>query len=112
MFFCSQDSFKFTHHSAHNHMKDCFLKIFSPILRVFEKGQEPFTYIPSHRKILVAVGTLFTFLSAVSVYFAVITNELGALIPILVFFIAGLVCLVVGFLGNERAVAKIWGNVL
>jgi hypothetical protein len=34
----------------------------------------------------------------------------AAAIPFLVFFIIGSVCIVVGSLGSERAIAKIWGS--
>lgn len=82
--------------------------IFSPILNVFEKGDSEFSYKPSHRKILIALGLLFWLLSGVSAYFSMITGELGAVIPIVVFFGVGFVSIVVASLGSDRAVAKIW----
>ena len=90
--------------------KAAFKKLFSPILQPFEQGNEAYRYQSSHRKILLAVGGLFLFLSAVSVYFAMVSGELGALIPISVFFIGGLICVVIGLLGSDKAVAKIWGS--
>ncbi|MDP1932674.1 MAG: hypothetical protein Q8L60_14565 [Gammaproteobacteria bacterium] len=85
-------------------------KIFAPILDIFEKGDGPYVYRPSHRKILIAVGSLFLFLSFISLYFALAVGGSGAFVPTLVFFVVSTVCLVVGALGTERAVAKIWGS--
>lgn len=85
-------------------------KIFSPILGYFESGEATYSYKKSHRTVLVVVGSLFLVLSCISVATTVATFQVGAAIPILVFFITGLVCLVVGGLGTDRAVAKIWGS--
>jgi hypothetical protein len=49
-------------------------------------------------------------LSTLSGITAIASDQLGGLIPILVFFVIGFVCLIVGFLGSDRAVAKIWGS--
>lgn len=91
-------------------MKESLRKIFSPILNIFERGDEPYHYRPSHRKILLAVGSLFLFLCVISLYFGSVTGGAGAYIPTIVFLIVTVFCLVVGGLGNERAVAKIWGS--
>ncbi|MGB4248296.1 MAG: hypothetical protein WBJ75_11305 [Pseudohongiellaceae bacterium] len=85
-------------------------KLFAPILDIFEQGDGPYVYRPSHRKILIAVGALFFILSLVSLYFSMIAGGSGAFVPVVVFFVVSLVCLVVGGLGTERAVAKIWGS--
>ncbi|VAW74868.1 hypothetical protein MNBD_GAMMA15-1176 [hydrothermal vent metagenome] len=85
-------------------------KLFLPILNLLESGEEEYRYKESHRKILLVVGGLFLFLSAVSATAAIIASQLGGLIPFLVFFLIGLVCEVVGLLGSDRAVAKIWGS--
>lgn len=37
-------------------------------------------------------------------------DDKGVYIPIVVFFTAGFVCLIVGGLGTEGAIAKIWGS--
>lgn len=91
-------------------MRSTLRKLFSPILSAFEGGDEPFNYKASHRTILIAVGSLFMLLSlalaAVGLYF----ETAGALFPFLIFFAVGSCALVVGGLGNDRAVAKIWGN--
>jgi len=91
-------------------MRNTLRQICAPILKQFENGDEVYNYKPSYRKILFAVGSLFLFLATISIYFAFITHELAALIPILVFFIGGMICMIIGSLGTDRAVAKIWGN--
>lgn len=91
-------------------MKDLLRKIFSPILKSFESGDGEYGYKKSHRKILVVMGSLFMVLSVASGISAVTASEVTGLIPVLVFFIVGLVCVVIGSLGTDRAVAKIWGN--
>lgn len=85
-------------------------QLFSPILDYFESGEGEFRYRKSHRTILIVVGILFLILSTISIVAALVAAQFAALIPIIVFFIAGLVCLVVGGLGNDRAVATIWGS--
>lgn len=76
---------------------------------MLESGNEEFAYRPSHRKILLAVGTLFSAL-AISVLFIAPNLDAGSLMPVVVFGGAGMICLIVGTLGNDRAVAKIWGS--
>jgi drug/metabolite transporter (DMT)-like permease len=84
--------------------------LFAPLLNILEKGDEPYGYKPSHRKILLAVGALFLFLACVSLFFGMIAGGAGAFLPAAVFFVVGVVCLVVGAVGSERAVAKLWGS--
>lgn len=91
-------------------MKAHLKKIFSPILNIFEKGDGEFNYKGSYRTVLIAVGALFLLLSLISLVAAFFTAQIGALLPFIVFFIAGSVCEIVGFLGSDRAVSKIWGN--
>jgi len=90
-------------------MKDLFIKICWPILRFFEPGQFPEAYKVSHRVTLIVMGALFFLLSSASIAATYFTGLLGALIPSVVFFAVGLVTLVVGILGSQGAVAKIWG---
>lgn len=85
-------------------------RIFWFVLRHFEDGDEPFTHKPRNRKILLAVGVLFGVLCAASAYMAADRGGIGYALPILVFFAASAVCLIVALLGSDRAVAKIWGN--
>ena len=91
-------------------MKDFFIRMFWFVLRYFEKGDEPYAYKPSSRTILLVVGVLFSALSGGSLYFSLQKGEVTALLPILVFFAVGAVCLIVGLLGSDRAVATLWGN--
>lgn len=92
-------------------MKTRLRTLFSPILTPFESGQQAFTYKPSHRLILKTVGILFMAIISFIVYLSAGGETLGYLIPVTVFGGVSLVCLVVGFLGTDQAVAKIWGNV-
>ncbi|MCB1666116.1 MAG: hypothetical protein KDI28_10065 [Pseudomonadales bacterium] len=91
-------------------MKQALRASFSPILNLFERGEGAYHYRPSQRKILLAVGSLFLFLCLVSLYFGIMAGGSGAFIPTLVFFLVSLFCLVVGGLGTDRAVARIWGS--
>ncbi len=91
-------------------MKAFLRTLCSPILRFFEKGDSPYVYRASQRKILLAVGALFGLLCLVSFYFGRLVEGEGALIPAGVFFIVSLICFVVGGLGTERAVARLWGS--
>jgi hypothetical protein len=90
-------------------MKKALRKIFWPVLSWFEKGEDSAGYRASHRRILLAVGFLFLILLGVSSYFGVVAQEAGALIPVAVFFCISAVCMIVGGLGSDRAVARIWG---
>lgn len=81
----------------------------SPILKIFEDGEEPYAYKPLNRKILIAVSLMFSMLASVIVWVAD-KSDLGFLIPVVVFSCVGLTGLIIGFFGNDRAVAKIWGN--
>lgn len=86
------------------------MRIFWPILKFFETDEEPANYKKSHRVALNIVGTLFIFLSLGSAGAAYFSGELGSLIPVVVFFCVGLVTVVVGSLGSNGAVSKIWGT--
>lgn len=91
-------------------MKETLRKIFWPILRQFETGDPVKAYKQSHRVILVVVGSLFFVLSTAAGAAAVHADSLGALIPVFVFFSVGVVTLVVGSLGSNDAVSRIWGQ--
>ena len=90
-------------------MKSILRKIFSPILNIFESGTDPFAYKPSHRTVLVIMGGLFSGLATL-VCFLAQGKDPGYLFPVVIFGGAGLLSLLVGFLGTDRAVAKIWGS--
>lgn len=91
-------------------MKTLLRQLFSFVLGYFESGQGQYSYKDSHRTILVVIGVLFILLSLASLAAAIATAQIGAVLPFLVFFGAGLVSVVVGGLGSDRAVATLWGN--
>jgi UDP-N-acetylmuramyl pentapeptide phosphotransferase/UDP-N-acetylglucosamine-1-phosphate transferase len=84
--------------------------LFAPLLNHLESGDEPIAYKPSHRTILFALGGLLMLMSLIGAYFTYQLQQFGFLIPVLVFGAVGLTCIVVGSVGSDRAVAKIWGN--
>lgn len=90
-------------------IRNLALKLFRPLLTFFDTNDIPEGYRPSHRKILLAMGVLFFILSTVSLFFALLVGSAGALIPILFFFAVSMVCGLIGWLGSDGAVAKIWG---
>ncbi len=91
-------------------MKQTLRKVFSPILNIFESGEEQFTYQASHRTILIVLGLLFMVLSTGAYYATKNAADIGGLFPVIVFFSIGVVCEIVGLLGTDQAVAKIWRN--
>jgi hypothetical protein len=91
-------------------MKTLLRNLFSPILNYFESGEDEFNYKNSHRTILLVVGALFTFLACAIVIAGLKFSQMGAILPGLIFISVGSVCFIVGFLGSDRAVAKIWGS--
>ena len=91
-------------------MKTFFQRMFRPILSPFEKNTDPSLYRTSHRVVLRVVGILFLVLTAGSGQAARYADDAGFFIPVVVFFVLGFVSLVIGFLGSDGAVAKIWGN--
>lgn len=90
-------------------MKNILRTIFYPILSVFESGTEPYIYKKSHRTILLVIGVLFSGLSSL-VFWLSKGQDSGYLLPVIIFGGVGLVSLIVGLTGNDRAVAKIWGS--
>lgn len=93
-------------------MKEILTKIFWPILSLFETEEVSPNYKKSYRVILLVVGILFIVLAVASAAFATayISGEPGVYIPIVVFLMVGLVAIVVGALGSDGAVSKIWGK--
>lgn len=89
-------------------MKELLRKICSPVLNIFESGNQDFIYRPSHRKILVAVGVLFFILAGAAISISISVEQYAGLMPGSVFLLAGLVCEIVAFLGTDKAVAKMW----
>ncbi len=91
-------------------MKHILISLFFPILNRFEKGSDAYTYNPLNRKILIFMGFIFAGLTGLVIKFTPEGVGMSALIPVIVFGAVAIVTLVVGFLGNERAVSKIWGD--
>ncbi len=91
-------------------MKKTLTRLFWPILKFFEAGESKGHYKKSHRTALNGVGGLFLLLALISAVAANAANQVGALIPVLIFFSAGVIALVVGSLGSDKAVARIWGS--
>lgn len=91
-------------------MKNKLRSLFAPLLNIFERGDEPFIYKKSHRIILIVVGSLFLFLTLLLIGLGLTFGMASVLIPGVVFFSVGLTTIVIGGLGTDRAVSKIWGN--
>src|SRR5690606_24167600 len=91
-------------------MKASLRALFSPLLNPLERGDEPYVYKPLNRKILLAVSLLFSLLCAALVYLIPAEADQAYLVPVVVFGLVALVGFIVGLLGNDRAVAEIWGN--
>jgi len=85
-------------------------KLFWFILKYFEKGNENYVYKPMNRMILNVVGLMFCGLAITTFVLSFSLAGYGFLIPVFIFLSVGITCLIVGFLGTDRAVAKIWGN--
>jgi len=90
-------------------MKQKLRALFSPILTIFESGTEEFVYKSSHRAILIFIGCLFSGM-AVAVFFVAQGKDPGYYLPVLIFGGIGFISFLIGFLGTDRAVAKIWGT--
>ena len=91
-------------------MREAMRKLFSPILNLFESGEGEFAYRESHRSILIIVGSLFLFLATTTLIAGIMFGQLAAALPFLIFLATGICCVVVGTLGSDRAVARIWRN--
>lgn len=93
-------------------MKAFLRTLFSPILNIFESGDEAYNYRPSQRTILLAVSSLFCILILGVCVFSWYSKAegFGFLIPVVVFGSVAFVGFIVALLGSDRAVAKIWGN--
>ncbi len=91
-------------------MRNQLRKFFWFILRHFEDENQVYAYKPINRIILLTVGLLFTALAILTYIFSSSAEGFGFLIPVIVFLMVGSTCLVVGLLGSDQAVAKIWGN--
>ena len=91
-------------------MKQILRKLFAPLLDVLEGGSEEYSYKPLNRKILLVISVLFGGLAALVFYLIPEKADGGYYLPVVIFGLIALVGLVVGLLGNDRAVSKIWGS--
>lgn len=91
-------------------MKTTLRKLFKPLLAPLEASSEPYHYKPLSRKILLFFGAAFTFLGLLAAWLIPEGSDPGYYFPVVVFTLAGLYGLIVGALGEDRAVARIWGN--
>ncbi len=91
-------------------MKTFLRKVFSPLLNIFEQGDEPYMYRSLSRKILIVMGLLFAGIAAFVITYIIRNEAYGYFAPAIIFSGVALVAIIVGGLGTERAVAKIWGN--
>ena len=92
-------------------MKNGLRKLFAPLLNIFENSEGDYVYKPMSRIILIVLALLF---GGLTVGLIVISQQMalgwGALIPVSVFSVVSLFCLIIGGLGTDRAVAKVWGS--
>jgi len=89
-------------------MKETLRHICSPILNHFESGESAYDYKKSHRTILIIAAVLFWVISLFSLFIFIKAEKFEGLIPVAIFLVAGSVCGIVGFLGSDKAVAKMW----
>ena len=90
-------------------LKIALRKVCSPLLTPLEAGEENYSTRPSHRIVLNVIGILFSLLATI-VCIVSPKENLSFLIPAIVFYGTGVTALIVGLLGTDRAVAKIWGS--
>ena len=91
-------------------MRNILTRLCWPILKFFEVGEKPSNYKKSHRVALNILGGLFVLLSLASAAAAYFVGGAAALLPVIIFFCVGFVACVVGTLGSDVAVSKIWGT--
>ena len=91
-------------------MKEQLRKIFSFILTPFESGTEEYEYKPINRKILLFISVMFSGLAGLVLYLRPEDSGLDYALPIIVFAAIAVLGFIIGFLGNDRAIAKIWGT--
>ena len=90
-------------------MKALLRRIFKPLLAPLERGDGDYVYTPSHRIILMVISVLFLFLASLSLFLAP-EGQWDYMIPVVVFGGAGLFCILVGSVGKDIAVARLWGS--
>lgn len=91
-------------------MKDLFKKLFFPILTIFEKNNDEFIFRPLNRKIVLFISIVFSLLAFALPAFMPNLIKMGYWFVIIVFGTLSIVGLIVGFLGSDKAVAKLLGS--
>ena len=89
-------------------IKKALRSLFWLALKALEAGNESYEHKPSHRVILVVMGFIFLLLGSLVLYFSQ-GEEIAYFIPVVVFGGVGILSTLVGFIGSDRAVSKIWG---
>jgi hypothetical protein len=82
-------------------MKSLIRAIFRPLLNLFESGDAPYAYRPSHRVILMVMSASLVLTLLPSWDYA---------LPVVLFGGVGSLGLLIGWAGTDRAVARIWGS--
>tara|TARA_B100000963_G_C22493492_1_gene610348 strand:+ start:429 stop:710 length:282 start_codon:yes stop_codon:yes gene_type:complete len=92
-------------------MRNLLRKLFAPLLNIFENSEGGYVYKPMCRIILIVLALLF---GCLTVGLIMLSQQMalgwGALIPVSVFSAVSLFCLIIGGLGTDRAVARVWGS--
>lgn len=92
-------------------LKSLIRLVYGPLIRRLEAGQRAFSYQPSDRKILAAMGVLFTLLGLGAGAVSIAMEIWGGLFPAVVFVGLGSCSAATAIAGSDRAVATIWGKV-
>ncbi|BBP44845.1 hypothetical protein THMIRHAS_02180 [Thiosulfatimonas sediminis] len=91
-------------------MKSLLRKLAAPILTPLENSSGAYEYQRSHRTVLYIMGVLFLLLASIGLYFSLKIEQFAGLFPVTLFGLIGLICLIVAWVGSDKAVAKIWRN--
>ncbi len=91
-------------------MKNALKSIFSPILNIFENNNDEFIYRSLNRKIVLFISSVFFLLAFALPAYMPQLIEMGYWFVMLVFGALGIVGLIVGLLGSDKAVAKLLGS--
>jgi hypothetical protein len=91
-------------------MKDQLRRLFGFLLNPLEKGTADYQYKPLNRTVLLVMSLVFLGLSLAVAWVAISQGAWSHLVAALIFGGVSILGLVVGLLGSDRAVAKLWGN--
>jgi hypothetical protein len=88
-------------------VKTILRKLCAPLLRHFESGSGAYTYKPLYRYALLFICTVFCLLAAAVASLAG-GKDWANWLPVLIFGATGGTGLIIGLLGTDRAVARLW----